>query len=777
MAWWARPVSPMLSKRSLLLLAAVAVCSLLVVGLGVYAAAGLARFHRIESRRATIVYAAPQELRPGVHVGLVGLSRTLARLGYRETESRPAGPGQFHRDADGWEIVLHAVSSSEPQRPQRIRVQVERDRITRIIQDGAERPRATLEREAMLSVGAGPGEAYRPVALAEVPKVLRSAVLTAEDERFFEHGGVDARGLARALWVNLRAGRVVEGGSTITQQLVKNRLLSRERTVFRKLQEVWLATAVEWRYSKQQVLEAYLNDVYMGQWQGAAIRGIGAAVQLYFGKEIQQVTLGEAALLAGMIRAPNHYSPAVSPERAQRRRDVVLARMRELDKVGETEYRLALREAVGAPDSRGAAPFASYAADTIRQEVDALGNSTGGAPRVFSTLDLPLQRFAETSVARGLDRLESQFTRLRRPESAGRLQAALIAINPATGEIRALVGGRDYRVSPFNRATLARRQPGSAFKPFVFVAALAGRGTRPPFTAASFVDDAPITVMVGGRPWSPRNYRDRYAGRVTVRRALEDSLNGATVRIAQAVGIPAIVRTARALGIESELEAVPAVALGAFEVTPLELARAYLPLASGGVTHSVRMVASVADDSGSPVATRDEARPALSPAEAYLMTSLLLGAMRTGTGARAAALGVPETVAGKTGTTNEGRDAWFVGYSSNLLALVWVGFDDGRPHGLSGAEAALPIWADFMKQALDAYPAGPFPRPPGISIVDVDTTNGKRAGAFCPLVAPEFFLAGTEPPLCAEHDGVSQPVIRERVIRWWEQIWHWFRGR
>src|SRR6266536_1072540 len=768
----------MFSKRSLLLLAAVGVCSFLaVVGLVTYAAAGLARFHRIESRRSTIVYAAPQELRPGVHVGLVGLSRTLARLGYRETESRPAAPGQFNRDADGCEIVLHAVNGPEPQRPQRIRRQVAGDRITRIIQDGADRPRATLEREAMLSVGGGPGEAYRPVALGEVPKVLRSAVLTAEDERFFEHGGVDARALVRALWANLRAGRVVEGGSTITQQLVKNRLLSRERTVFRKLQEVCLATAVEWRYSKQQVLEAYLNDVYLGQWQGAAIRGIGAAAQLYFGKEIQQVTLGEAALLAAMIRAPNNYSPAVSPERAQRRRDVLLARMRELDKIGETEYQRALREAVRAPDSRAAAPFAPYAADTIRQEVDALGNSTGGAPRVFSTLDLPLQRFAETSVARGLDQLESQFARLRRPEAAGRLQAALIAIDPATGEIRALVGGRDYRVSPFNRATFARRQPGSAFKPFVFVAALAGRGARPPFTAASLVDDAPITVMVGGRPWSPRNYRDRYAGRVTVRRALEDSLNGATVRIAQAVGIPAIVRTARTLGIESELEAVPAVALGAFEVTPLELARAYLPLAGGGVTHSARMVASVTDDSGSQVATRDEARPALSPAEAYLMTSLLLGAMRTGTGARAAALGVPETVAGKTGTTNEGRDAWFVGYSSNLLALVWVGFDDGRPHGLSGAEAALPIWADFMKQALDAYPAGPFARPPGISIVDVDTTNGKRAGAFCPLVAPEFFLAGTEPPPCTEHDGVSDRVIRERVIRWWEQIWQWFRGR
>ncbi|HET7296671.1 MAG TPA: PBP1A family penicillin-binding protein, partial [Gemmatimonadales bacterium] len=696
------------SKRLLLLLATVGVASLLIIGLGTYAATGLARFQRIESRRATLVYAAPQELRPGVNVGLAGLAGTLARLGYRETESQPAAPGQFRRDAGSWEIFL--VAPSVPGRPtaRRIRLEVEGERIARVRVDGADVEEARLEPEVLLSVGAGPGEAYRPVRLGEIPKALRDAILAAEDERFFEHGGVDARALLRASWANLRARKVVEGGSTITQQLVKNRLLRPDRTVFRKLQEVWLATAVEWRYSKEQILEAYLNDVYLGQWQGGAIRGVGAASRVYFGKEVHQLTLGESALLAAMIRAPNSYSPAVSPQRARRRRDVVLARMRGLGKIGETDYRLALREPVRAPDVRAGGLFAPYAADVIRQEIDAIGNSDGGAQRVFSTLDLPLQRFAETAVARGLDRLESQLPRLRRRDPAERLQAVLIALDPATGEVRALVGGRDYRTSPFNRATLARRQPGSAFKPFVYLAALAARGERPPFTAASLVDDAPITVMVSGRPWSPRNYKDRYEGPVTVRRALEDSLNGATVRIAQTVGLPAIVRTARALGIESELEAVPAVALGAFEVTPLELARAYLPLAGGGLTHSVRLVESVADGSHSTVATRDESRPVLSPAEAYLMTSLLFGVMRTGTGARAAALGVPETVAGKTGTTNEGRDAWFVGYSSNLLALVWVGFDDGRPHGLSGAEAALPIWSDFMKQALGAYPAAPF---------------------------------------------------------------------
>ena len=764
---------PMLSRRYIVPLAAAGLGSLLLVTLGIYATTGLARFQRIEARRATLVYAAPQKLSPGVHVGLVGLARTLARLGYRETEGRPAAPGQFRRAGNGWEIFLHAVNGPERRDARRIRLEIQGDRITRISQDGADPERATLEPEALMSASAGPGEAYRPVVLAEVPKVLLAAILAAEDERFFQHGGVDTRALARALWANVRAGRVVEGGSTITQQLAKNRLLRSDRTLFRKLQEAWLATAIEWRYSKEQILEAYLNDVYLGQWQGAAIRGVGAASRLYLGKEVHEVTLGEAALLAAMIRAPNNYSPAVSPERARSRRAIVLSRMRDLGKVGQAEYRRALQEPVRAPDWRAGGPFAPYAADAIRQEVDALGSHAGGAQRVFSTLDLPLQRFAETAVARGLDRLETQLPRLRRLEPAQRLQAALIALDPATGQIRALVGGRDYRISPFNRATLARRQPGSAFKPFVYVAALAARGERPTFTPASLVDDAPITVMVSGRPWSPRNYRDRYEGRVTVRRALEDSLNAATVRIAQTVGLPAIVETARALGIESDLDAVPAAALGAFEVTPLELARAYLPLASGGLAHSVRLVESVADGGGqSRMATRDEARRVLSPAEAYLMTSLLEGVMRTGTAAGASLLGVPEAVAGKTGTTNDGRDAWFVGYSSNLLVLVWVGFDDGRPHGLSGAEGALPIWADFMKQAVDAYPAAPFAVPPGIATVDVDVTNGKRAGAFCPLIAPETFLAGTEPEPCQEHGGVS-----DRARHWWDQLWKWFRRR
>ncbi len=756
------------ARRQLLAVVAAAVAGALPLGaLAVYSALQLARFDRDEVQRSTVVYASPLVLRPGVHVGRIDLAGTLSRLGYRETRDQPRAPGQFRRSGESWEIVPR---DGEDKHPRPIRLDVEDQRITRLSRDGSETNSATLEPEVLVA-GRTPGEEERPVRLEEVPPVLRDAVLAIEDERFFSHGAVDPRALARALWADLRAGRVVEGGSTLTQQLVKNRLLGPERTVGRKLAEAWLATLLEWRYSKERLFEAYLNDVYMGHWGGLAIRGVGAASRAYLGKEVGQLTLADAALLAGMIRAPNTYSPALNTARARERRDLVLARMRALGRIGDGERLRAQREPVRRPRSLVAVPLAAYFADHVRQEIE----QSGGAPRtadraarVYTTNDLPLQRFAEAAVGRGLARLETQWPRLRRPEPAGRLQAALVALDPATGRLRALVGGRDYRLSQFDRAALARRQPGSAFKPFVYLAALTARDGPPAFTAASRVEDAPVTVVTNGRSWSPRNYRDSYEGRVTVRRALELSLNAATVRVGQAAGLPAVIETARTLGLEGNLKPVPALVLGAFEVTPLDLARAYLPLANGGRAFPVRTIDAVARADGRPLwAAADGGRQVLPAAEAYLMTSLLRGVIESGTGSAARAFSVGGDIAGKTGTTNDGRDAWFVGYSSNLLVLVWVGFDSDVPHHLTGAEAALPIWADFMRQALDAYPAPPFVAPAGISIVDIDLTNGRRANAFCPLVAPEVFLAGTEPPPCEEHDAGA------RLLKWWEGIRDW----
>jgi penicillin-binding protein 1B len=754
-------------RLSLVGLVLIGFIALVVTGTALYAARALSRFERVEARRSTLLYAAPPILKSGVNVTALDLAGLLGRLGYRETKGA-GGPGQFARTDGAWDIRVDGTAAG------RVTLSVAGNRITRLRRGGADVESVALPPELLASAGADMGESIRPVRLADVPADLRAAVLATEDVRFYEHGGVDPRGILRAMWTNVRKGRVAEGGSTITQQLVKSRLLTPERTLSRKIHEALLSTVLEWRYGKDQIFEAYLNEVYLGQSGGSSVRGIGAAARAYFGKEIHQLTLPESALLAGMIRAPNSYSPVSNPERARERRDVVLARMRELDKISEADYRKARKEPVRARKAPADGLTAPYFVDYVRAELERatdveLANQHG--LRVYTTLDPVLQRLAEAAVVRGLDRLETSRPRLRRKNQEERLQAAMIVLDPASGQVRALVGGRDYRTSQFNRAVLARRQPGSAFKPFVYLAAITPRRDGPLFTAASMLDDSPLTMVVDGKPWTPKNYDERYQGPVTVRRALEGSINTATVRLAQAIGLPAVIDTARALGVEGDLKPVPALALGVFEITPLQLARAYLPLANGGLAPAGGVVDTLTDDAGAALwSAGRESRPVIGAPEAYVMTSLLEGVINAGTGAAARSLGVPGAVAGKTGTTNEGRDAWFVGYSRNLLALVWIGFDDGTPAGLSGAEGALPIWSEFMRQALDVYPAGPFAEPTGITHAKIDLTNGRTATAYCPLVATEVFLAGTEPPACVEHGGVT-----EQIGRWWDKVWDWFR--
>ena len=758
-------------RRTPLILGLSAVAlGLAVVG---WSALELARFEHADGRPTLTVYAAGQPLRHGVHLQRAGLAAMLARLGYTETRATPTAPGQFSRDAAGWNIVQR--DADDAGRRRRLRLEVQDERIVQVSRDGVPVDDAALEPEVLTSINERADEDQRPLRLAEAPRPLIDAVLAAEDHRFYQHGGVDPRSLARAAWSNLRAGRVTQGGSTITQQLVKMRVLTPQRTLIRKVREAWLAGVVELRYSKDQILEAYVNEVYLGQWGPVGVRGVGAAARAYFDKEVAKLTLGETALLAGMIRAPNNYSPAADPDRARARRDVVLARMRDLRMIDADAYARARREPVRVQPVTVSGQPAPYFLDAARQELERrFGPDVAGHAgiTVFTTLDPTLQRYAEQAVARGLDRLETGSARLRRRDPAQRLQVALVAVDPATGEIRAFIGGRDYRVSQFNRATLARRQPGSAFKPFVYLAALRQRGGSPALTAASRVDDEPVTVQVdGGRIWSPRNYNDRYEGQVSVRRALELSLNAATVRVAEAAGLANVSETAKAVGLRSRASA-PALALGAVEATPVELARAYLPLANGGMLppgpSTIRAVYH-GDGAASP-AGMAEPKQIISPAEAYLLTSLLHGVIESGTGAAARDFGVSGAVAGKTGTTNEGRDAWFVGYTPGLLTVVWVGFDNAEPHGLSGAQAALPIWADFMRQAVATYAQTDFAEPPGVTWADIDATNGKLAGPYCPVVTREVFLAGTEPQPCDEHKSVI-----DEVAALWGRLTAWAR--
>src|SRR2546422_7616722 len=622
-----------------------------------YSAIELVRFERADARRATFIYASGQSLAPGVHVQHVALAATLARLGYTETRMVPPSPGHFRRTGGGWEIFVRGTedvgSSSEL-----VRLEVVDDRIARISRGGQVVADVTLEPEVLASASDRPGEDHRPVRLQDTPRVLIDAVLAAEDHRFFEHGGVDLRALVRAAWANLRAGKVKEGGSTITQQLVKVRLLSPQRTLVRKLREAWLAALVESRYSKERILEAYLNEIYLGQRGPIAIRGVGAATRAYFGKEVHQLTTPEAALIAAIIPGPNIYSPAVDPDRARDHRNTVLAQMRDLKMIRPDEYERARRAPVHVRSLVSPGQSAPYFVDYVRQELEQrfdTGVARVRGVRIVTTLDLSLQRFAETAAARGLDRLESSMSPGYRRDPGRRLQVAMIVVEPSTGEIRALVGGRDYLTSQFNRVPSAHRQPGSAFKPIVYLAALRAADGAPFFTAASRVEDLPITVESGGQPWSPRNSDDRYEGIVTVRQALEQSLNSATVRIAQTVGLPTVIEMARALGIQGQLAPVPAMALGAFEVTPLELARAYLPLANGGVrpaTMAAIRTVQFGDDEVKPSGA-EESVQVVSPAEAWLVTALLKGVGTSGTGSAARESGLPAVIAGKTGTTND----------------------------------------------------------------------------------------------------------------------------
>jgi 1A family penicillin-binding protein len=725
---------------------------------------------------AALIYAAGQVLAPGVSVEAADLSGALRRLGYRETQSPPAAPGQFRREAALWELHLRPRDDPRSTRPALpIRLLVDGGRIRQLITvSGEPLEEIELEPETLTGLGGAANQLRHPVPLTAVPKHLVQSVLAAEDQRFFEHRGVDVRAVARAVWVNLRRGELAQGGSTLTQQLVKNLVLTPKRTWGRKVREAALALAIERRYSKDEILSAYLNGIYLGQHGGFAVYGVGAAARSFFGKDVERLTLGEAATLAGIIRAPNTYSPVQHPERARERRNQVLRRMRDLRMLDDKRLAQATQERLVVQRGTAITALGPYFADWVRAQVEQLQPadeaSTGGL-RIYTTLNPVLQRAAESALVRGLDRLEGQYRGLRRSDPGARLQGAIVALDARTGEIRAMVGGRDYAQSQFNRVAQARRQPGSAFKPFVYLAALGQgpRGEPPHFTPASLLEDRPLTIGTGRNAWTPRNYENRYEGTVTVRRALEQSLNAATVWMADAVGYDAVVRAAREAGFTSPMEPVPALVLGSFEVTPIELASAYATLASRGDQIRPTGLRAVVDREGGVSEPLADRSPGLRPDEAFLVTHLLQGVIDRGTGASARALGVEGPVAGKTGTTNEGRDAWFVGYTPRLVALVWVGFDQRDVLRLSGAQAALPIWADFMRIALGVVPARAPEPPPSITFREVDAANGKLATVWCPVVIREAFLSSTEPrDVCPDHGPAA--AVRSFFRRLFESV-------
>ena len=631
-------------------------------------------------------------------------------------------------------VVLVALAAAFTEAVVRARLQAPQDRIptalyTRPVPwSGGRTPRRPV---AIGAIGGVPMERRLPVVLEDVPDHLVQAVLAVEDQRFYDHHGLDARRIGGALIANIKAGGIRQGGSTVTQQLAKNLFLTADRTPLRKLREAVMAIVLEARHEKADILEAYLNEIYLGQDGARAIHGVGAAARYYLGKDIQRVNLAESAVLAGMIRAPNRYAPTRNPTTARQRRDLVLRLMAEQERITSAAAARARRAGIARRAYPDAVLDGRYFRDASAAAVPGRLPARGVA--VYTTLDAGLQRAAERAVRSGL-------SRLRAPGA----EAALLAIDPRNGEILAMVGGREYGASQFNRAIEARRQPGSAFKPVVALAALErASGSGPAFTLASLVEDEPLRVRTPSGPWQPVNYDGRFRGTVTVREAMEQSLNVPFARIGLAIGVDRVAATAKRLGIASPLRAVPSLALGSSEVTLFELVRAYGVLAAGGDLAEPRTILGHARH-GRPFGEPPSARTVrvVDPAAAYLVTSALEGAVSRGTGRALNGSGRFDGIAGKTGTSNDWRDAWFLAYTPTLVVGVWVGYDDGRSLGVSGAGAALPIVARFLEDARAEHSGEPFEVPDGITEGYVTLAHG---GWLSECGSREVFLEGTEP--------------------------------
>lgn len=592
------------------------------------------------------------------------------------------------------------------------------------------------------------------VPLAQVPAHVRQAFVATEDRRFFQHHGLDWRAIPRAVIRNVRALGVREGFSTITMQVARNTFtprLVRERSLRKKLLELRLARLIERNLTKAEILELYLNVIYLGN----GVYGVEAASRDLFGKRVRDVTLAEAAVLAALPKGPSAYTPRRYPARARTRRNLVLTLMVREGYVNERRARLAAAEPLVVAEEEWRPPAENTAAvDPVRALVDSVlgpGALERGDVTVYTTIDAQAQRAAERAVRTQAARIEAE-SRAWYGVGEGEVQGAMVALDPSTGDVRAVVGGRRPERRGFNRAMAARRQPGSAFKPFVYAAALAAG-----YSPATYVEDEPVEVEQDGRVWTPANFGGEYEGTITLRRALMRSSNAATVRLSRAVGEGNVVAAARRSGITSPLAAVPSIALGALEVTPLELVTAYAPFANGGERVRPRLVRRIEDSDGTVLWSREMAPRVrvLDSRDVYQLTSMLRGVVDRGTGHAIREGGVRGLVAGKTGTTNNGADVWFVGYTPTLVAGFWFGYDNPRALSgdASGGRLAAPAWAEFYSKGWREAPARDAWRaPPGMVMRVVDSYTGELAGEWCEVTQAEWFKPGTEPRTpCRRH--------------------------
>jgi len=700
------------------------------------------------------LYARPLVLRPGLPMTVQGLVDVFNGLKYEEKEEVPAAPAEF---AVGARTVTFTPRGQAP--PEPVLATIEKDRIKDLRGLNTKRLYATLTLEPQLITYLfdESREKKRTVHYEEYPDHFIKAVLAIEDRRFFSHPGLDPFRIVAAAIRNYEADSYIQGGSTITQQLVKNFFLTPEKNFRRKAQEALIAFVLERRANKKDIFELYLNEVYLGQVGSFSINGIGEAARMYFHKDVGNLTLAESALLAGMIQSPNPYNPYRHRKRATDRRNQVLRAMVDAGFVDAATAEAAIAQPVRVESTSLDSSDAPYFVDLVKQQLSERYHTGDLATQnlaVHTSLDLSLQALAQEVLSAGLAKADKMVRRKDHPP----LQGALIAMEPSTGAVVALVGGRDYGESQYNRATTARRQPGSIFKPFVYLAAFEATfddPALPPITPATVVQDAPSVFLFGRKEYAPQNYENDYRGFVTLRYALAHSLNNATVKVAEMVGYERIADLwNRRFGMPNKVQPYPAMSLGAFEATPLEVAGAYNILANMGLKVPPVTVLKVADEKATTIEQHYPSPPRVArPESTFLVVNMMRSVVNNGTAAAARSMGFTSDAAGKTGTTNDLRDAWFAGFTPDLLCVVWIGFDDNTPTGLSGSRAALPIWVEFMKGAQAGARGEKFPVPSSnVVFVEIDRQTGLLATPSCPQVISESFVAGTEPrEYCGAH--------------------------
>jgi len=711
---------------------------------------------------ATLLYAAPRPVSLGEDITGEDIAAYLRRCGYSTSNTSRMGWYLVRPDA------VEVNPGPDAYDPEGGTIKIAGGHVTQIIslRDHTERTQYLLEPELISNLYDKKREKRRIVAFDDIPKVMVNALLAAEDKHFFQHAGFDPVGIMRAAWRDLLDEKRLEGASTISQQLARTLWLGTERGWRRKIPETLITMQLEQKLTKQQIFYYYANSIYLGNQGSFSIHGFGEGSQVYLGKELSKVTLPDAALLAGLIQSPGARNPFSHPDRAIARRNIVLKQMRENDFITEHQYQEAVASPLQVNHGEVESSDAPYFVDLVNDELQTRFQNRDfytSSSRVYTTLDLELQHDAVEAVRAGIAETDAQWKRRNKKYGTTEFpsaQVALVALSTETGEPLAVVGGRSYGSSQLNHVT-SLRQPGSSFKPFVYTAAMMSAldpSSHTVLTPASVVVDEETTFWYehDTRNYTPNNFGDKFEGPMTLRYALAHSKNVPAVKVAEMVGFDKVVEVARAVGMNEQIQPTPSVALGSYEVTPLEIATAYTVFPNGGELLKSGFIKGIRDGNGATAfQAKPERKPAIDPRVAYLVESMMEDVLRgTGTGARARSMGFLLPAAGKTGTS---RDGWFAGFTSKIICVVWVGFDDNRDFKLEGAKSALPIWTEFMKRAhqhQEYKNVHSFQPPDGIVTADIDEGTGELAAPNCPRdkVRSEVFIAGSQPlQICHIH--------------------------